>query len=226
MNNVKLIGIGGVATSGKDLFFNISKEILRKNGHSAIRLAFADEVKKDLDPFLLEKVGISAFTSNPEEKKLIRPFIVAYSTTLMRKLKPNIWIEKLRYCIDNMEFKDNDVLFITDVRFENELLFIQNVYEGETIHIKKYNNVDGGFDKSYISPANEEEAANDPLVEKYSNFRLEWENIEKRYVNFRRDGEKQDYASLVTNEYLNDVVLEYLNKTKYFNALLTHYGTD
>ena len=42
------------------------------------RLAFADELKKDVDQFLVEKLGISAFTEVTEEKEIIRPMLTTW----------------------------------------------------------------------------------------------------------------------------------------------------
>lgn len=214
MNNVKLISLNGMARAGKDTFYAIAKNILSKNGYETTRLAYADEVKRDLDQFLLEKVGISAWTSNPKEKELIRPFIVSYSTNLMRKINPNVWIDKLNVHFKNLlEINgDNMVYIITDGRFLNEIDNVKR-HGGVNIHLKKYTvsdlpAIDGSYQvgqRLYDSPPNEEEAINDPIVEKHSDLKVEWE--QQNYI----DG------NILDNKYLNQFVLCTLNKTKYFS---------
>lgn len=218
--NVRIIQLSSVATCGKDLFFSIAKKILKRNGYNAIRFAYADPVKRDLDPFLIEKTGISAFTINPEEKKLIRPFIVSYSTTLMRKINPNIWIEKTDAYLESLTsdiecFRvDTDILIGTDGRFPNEIQYVRNLF-GQTIHIKKYTNniqytTDGlnASTRIYTPPANEEEAYYEPLNHEMSDIKIEWEDMGK------------SPSELLDNEYLNKIVFDTLNKLDYFNGKL------
>ena len=78
MNDIKLIGVGGYARAGKDMFVKIASKILSDNGYKTKKFAFADELKHDLDPWLCEKYGISAWTTNDAEKALIRPILVAH----------------------------------------------------------------------------------------------------------------------------------------------------
>jgi hypothetical protein len=211
--NVRIIQLSSVATCGKDLFFSIAKKILKKNGYNAMRFAYADPVKRDLDPFLIEKTGISAFTTNPEEKKLIRPFIVAYSTTLMRKINPNIWIEKTGAYLESLTsdiecFRvDTDILIGVDARFPNELHYVSNLF-GQTIHLKKYT-YDIASNKIYTPPANDEEAYYDPLNYEMTDIKIEWEDIGKSPI------------ELIDNEYLNKIVFDTLNKLDYFSGKLS-----
>ena len=208
--NIKLISLGAYGRAGKDTFYLIAKNILEKNGYNSIRMAFAEEVKRDLDPFLKEKVGISAFTENTEEKNLIRPFIVAYSTTLMRKINPNIWIDKLREHIKSFTsdlecFRlDTDIIFIADLRFENEVDMLKNEYDGKCIHVKKYY-YDNDGKKWYNPPANDEELKNDPLVQLKSDILIEWPEVKEDTIN---------------NPDLNKIVLDTLNKLDYFSGKL------
>jgi len=211
--NVRIIQLSSVATCGKDLFFSIAQKILKNNGYNAIRFAYADPVKRDLDPFLIEKTGISAFTTNPEEKKLIRPFIVAYSTTLMRKINPNVWIEKTDKYLETLTsdaecfHPDTDILIGTDCRFPNEALYVRNLF-GQTIHIKKYTYDNDKLVKIYTPPVNDEEAYYDPLNQEMADIKMEWEAINK------------SPNELIGNPYLNNVVLYTLNQLDYFNGKL------
>lgn len=123
MKNIeyKIVGIGGNARVGKDSIADGFIEILKDNGISAQKISFANELKRSVDSFLIEQIGISAFTSDLEEKKLIRPFLVTWGTEIMRKINDDIWIEKIQESID-----PNKVNIIPDMRFMNELNFIKD----------------------------------------------------------------------------------------------------
>ena len=89
-----IFGISGVARSGKDTLARHLSEKLSKSSLPNITIPFAYEVKRDLDPFLKEKLGISAFTDVTSEKSIIRPMLVAYATDVCRKKDSFFWIKK------------------------------------------------------------------------------------------------------------------------------------
>lgn len=61
-----ILGISGVARVGKDTLFTCIKEINKEINFT--RMAFADELKRESDEFLMKNVGISAFTEDENEK--------------------------------------------------------------------------------------------------------------------------------------------------------------
>tara|TARA_B110001454_G_scaffold217977_1_gene244670 strand:+ start:1705 stop:2337 length:633 start_codon:yes stop_codon:yes gene_type:complete len=159
----KVIGLSGVARCGKDTFCKNAIDFLSRKGILSKREAFADQLKRDLDPFLLEKFGISAFTDSLDDKKTIRPIMVAYGKSQRDVSKGMRWIDQLKNNIaKNLE--NNIITFISDVRYPNEAKWIARDYEGITIHITRCEN----------RPANEEEENNDPLVRALSSIKLEW----------------------------------------------------
>ena len=91
-----IIGIAGYARTGKDTFGSILIKELNKIGLSSKKLSLAFELKSDLDNFLQQKFGISAFTEDPNEKNFIRPLLICYGTDLMRKKDPVYWIKKYK----------------------------------------------------------------------------------------------------------------------------------
>ena len=115
MNRSPILGLCGVAKSGKDTFFSAAKEM----GVKCRRLAFADALKKECDKFLKDNIKISAFTSDPKEKELIRPFLVTYGTHLRRKLDEKCWINSIKSEAEELISK-GELPIITDVRYENE----------------------------------------------------------------------------------------------------------
>ena len=161
---MKIIGISGLARSGKDSFYELSKPYLENNKIRHERIAFADELKSECDPFLKKNVGISAFTNDNKEKEIIRPLLVTYGTHIRRKLNPRCWIEKIEPKLKNS--KDKDVFFITDVRFKNEIDWVHDM-GGLSIHITRQG----------IFPPNEDEKQNDPILKKTSKAKISWGNL-------------------------------------------------
>jgi hypothetical protein len=161
-----IIGISGVARSGKDTLANNFVTIFEALGIKAKRYAFADELKREVNSFLKEKTGLDSFTQNDDEKKIIRPFLVAYGTNIRRALNINCWIDTLKEFISK-----DEIAIISDVRYENEADWIQE--NGFLIHIARVSK-DGNF----IQPANAEEAENDPILQKKANLSYVWRTVE------------------------------------------------
>tara|TARA_R100000008_G_C3586235_1_gene172555 strand:- start:780 stop:1385 length:606 start_codon:yes stop_codon:yes gene_type:complete len=180
MNNFKLIGVAGLARSGKDTFCNHALCFLADKGITCTRKAFADRLKKDLLPLGTGPIGINPFTGNPKEKEIIRPLLVAYGTDVMRKLDPKWWIRHLE---NDLEIcRELKILpIITDVRYPNEIDWIQKKMGGVCVHVSRIGN----------RPPNKEERTNNPILRDQSDYRLRWptygeENLAKgqRKVNF------------------------------------------
>lgn len=159
-----LVGVSGFATSGKDTLYMVCKSEL-PNHVNTKRYAFADQLKEESDDFLMKNVGISAFTTDPIEKETIRPFLVTYGTHIRRKLNPNCWINRLEESIRAEALTDH-IIFITDVRFENEAVWIKN---------------NGGFlinvSREGIGPANADEESQSYLLKEHTSFRIEWPTV-------------------------------------------------
>jgi hypothetical protein len=100
-----LIGFGFTARSGKDY----ATKLVQKWYPEAQRIAFADELKRDLEPLITARFGFSAFTEKDEEKTLIRPILVAYGEA-MRAKDPNYWIRRA------MLTMKSSMVVISDVR--------------------------------------------------------------------------------------------------------------
>ena len=165
---IKVIGLCGVAQSGKDTFCEVARRLFLEQDITAQRLSFADALKADTDEFLKDKVGISAFTTALEEKTLIRDFLVAYGTKLMRKRDENCWIKKVEGKVKyNM---DNDIVtIITDIRYPNELSWVQDTLQGKCLHLSRMDS-----NGKEIPPANAEEALNNPILKQGCDNSLSW----------------------------------------------------
>lgn len=160
-----LIGIMGSARSGKDTAYMAIKELFPSK--EVERRAFADELKKECDPFLKENLNISAFTENAKEKEVIRPFLVTYGTHLRRKLNPSCWIDSLE---QTLSLDVNKCICITDTRFENEARWIKSK-GGKLIFI----------DRMGIKPANIEEEQNNPVLMSLADMVIEMPTFHEDY---------------------------------------------
>ena len=185
---MKVIGISGLARSGKDSFYLMSKELLPRLGHSQKirRLAFADELKNECDEFLSKNTGISAFTEINSEKEIIRPFLVTYGTHIRRKLNKRCWIDKVE---SKLGSKNEDIVFITDVRYKNEIDWVHSL-GGHTVHIQR----------AGIVPPNEEEKLNDPILKKNSKHELHWDDFSEGNIEIATSQIKRILNKIINNE--------------------------
>lgn len=160
-----LIGISGLARCGKDTLAKHLSQKLERCKLPFLHCSFAHAVKKDLDSFTTEKLNISAFTEDSREKDIIRPLLVAYATDVCRKLDKDFWIKKIEKNVKT-SMNNKIVVLISDVRYENEVRWIKN-NGGFVIYVKRMGN----------KPANFEEKANDPIVKKLADFKINWRSF-------------------------------------------------
>lgn len=177
-----IIGLCGLARSGKDTFFRFC-ESLNFNQNPSIRLAFADQLKFELDDFLLKNFKISAFTENSFEKEIIRPTLVGYGMSKRKSSNGMYWVKKLETEIIKKEKTHN--CFITDVRFPNEVDEIKK-WGGICIHIERFGN----------PPANDEEKNEDPFVKAKSDFHFKWNDLYKE----NQDNIKQRISNILLQQ--------------------------
>ena len=176
----KLVGITGVAKSGKDTFYSISEKVIEeKYKLKTKRVAFADSLKDSLHQLINSSFGLDINNLSPENKEVIRPLMVAYGKAA-RDIQPDFWIDVIKTKLNNFEAINNEylyprdsVVFITDVRYQNEVNFIREM-GGEVIGVRKMRNY-----FSELPPANEEEAQNTlPLLAQIPIHQvLTWEHV-------------------------------------------------
>ncbi len=210
-----IIGVGGYARAGKDTFVKIAIKILKENGYNPIRLAFADQLKYEIDPFLKQFYGISAWTDKSEEKLIIRPLLVAHGCQKRIQTDGKYWVDTIDKKIEHETFT-SDVVLVSDCRFPNEVDWVHNKWGGWFVHLKKYSikpckNMQTPWDyKSYDTAPNDEEAENDPICEKKSDYNLSLENTIEREL--RLNNIKITPDSLIDNTYLNKEIKLCLTK--------------
>ena len=153
----KIIGISGNARSGKDTVGTILKNIFEQKGMPVKIVSFAQKLREEVDEFCIDKLGISAFTTDDIEKKIIRPFLVCWGTEIRRTLDESHWINALER---GMAADSDDTLYIvTDVRFENEFDWIKRL-GGHTVYLER----------DAIAPANEYELFNNKILKTLVDF--------------------------------------------------------
>lgn len=158
-----IIGISGVARSGKDTLANNFVKIFKEYGVKSKRYALADQLKKESRSFIKKTLNIDLFNLTEEEKVLIRPFLVFWGTQIRRKNNENCWIEALE-----KQLSPDTLTIVSDIRYPNEADWIKN-NNGILIHISRIGN-----DGNVIQPPNEEEKQNNPILLEKSDASFVW----------------------------------------------------
>ena len=159
----KIIAIAGNARSGKDTLGRYISQILNDHGISTSLNSFAKALKSEVDLLLTKSVGISAFTENSDEKKIIRDFLVFWGSDFRRRLDENVWIKELEKSYDG-----KSILIVTDLRFENELKWVRE-NNGIVLFISRVDE-----NNEIIPPANSYEEVNNKILLENSDNSLTW----------------------------------------------------
>lgn len=217
MNKKIVIGVGGVARAGKNLFCDLLvKQLKQKYNLNAKQFALAYELKQDCKNFIWDKLHIDVFTEKTEEKSVFRDMLVWYGDAKRKQTEGRYWIEKLNLKIEK-EFEWGtpkiDVAIVSDVRYDfyenDEVDWIKKEKRGPFIHISKYYIINKT--KIFSEAANMHEALNDPKLKTKADYLLQWEDISYNKT--------LTYSELLDNEYLNNSVIECLNNLQSKNIL-------
>lgn len=157
-----MIGISGIARSGKDTLALCLKKIIEQEFECEVEIvSLADQIKSDLDKLIACNFHFPVRTDNTDDKNLIRPILVAYGEAMKEKWGERVWLDKLEEKLSNR--KDKKFYIIADVRFEFEAKHISEK-NGWVIHIEKIGN----------EAPNETEKENDPKVAAVSDQCHSW----------------------------------------------------
>ena len=170
LNNVNLIGIAGVAGSGKDTFAQIIKKVFESNGFEVNCLSFAKKLKEEVAEVSKNMYGIDTTNCTREEKNLVRPLLLAHGAIMREKTKGQYWINGIKDLVSN-----DKINIITDVRFCeyecDEVDWIQS-NNGIVVHITRFFEENG--ERIYISPDNEYEKRNNKILKNRANYSFSW----------------------------------------------------
>ena len=125
-----MIGISGIAGSGKDLFCKfLLKEI------KGSRIALADPLKEETRGFILQKYGIDILSCSLEEKNKVRDLLVFYGGIKRYESKGTYWTDKAQKKADNCKH----VPIVTDIRYaeyqNDEIHWLKAKNKGTLIHL-------------------------------------------------------------------------------------------
>jgi hypothetical protein len=124
--------ISGKAESGKDSFYQLSKEVLKEKGIEATRFAYGDNLKK---------IAYMLGWSGDKTKEREREYLIWLGDGT-RGFYPNAWVnllfkDILSFLLNSKQaeqrnnYKINEVIFITDCRYPNEIMEMQRLIREE-----------------------------------------------------------------------------------------------
>jgi len=183
MQNNGVIGVSGVAGSGKDLFSSALEKELTSKGFKVLKLSLAAALKEEVREWCISNYQIDSVDCPRELKEKIRDFLVFHGTTKRNSTSGRHWIDILNSKIE--EQKDNyDYFIISDVRYDDyskdEVYWLKNEVNGILVHVQLYwvEKRLNGLKKVFQEPANTEEQRNDPKLLKKCDFDVTWELFE------------------------------------------------
>jgi hypothetical protein len=206
-----LVGVSGVARSGKNLFCDMIIEELSKQGYIGKQFALADALKKDCQEFLETKCGLDVYSDDTQQKSLFREYLVWYGDLRRKQTNGRHWIETMDKTINQSKC---DVALVSDVRYahykNDELGWVLFDHEGLLVHLRRYERTStavmderGNLKMEYIQPPNEHERINDPKLREGAHFRLNWPTVDDP----RKSLETLQMVQEVTTE-----IIELVNK--------------
>jgi len=170
-----MLGITGVARSGKDTFYSILKRYLKEKNLESQRIALADELKKELGDFVEKKFKIDLNKCDGLDKELVRPLMVAYGKCRRVQSQGKYWTSLVDSKVKDLK-KENVIPIITDIRYieykEDEYAWLKS-HDGILIHLSR--KLDDG---SLVPPANIEEKSNDNKLKAVADFCICWETCQ------------------------------------------------
>lgn len=187
-NKPTIIGLSGVAGSGKDLFYTLLTQVLSEDpnnvGHpvKCRKLSLAEALKEEVKEWSLEQYGIDPTNCTRADKEVIRPLLVFHGTVRRGQTSGRYWIDILDKKIKNLNLESDEILVITDIRYDqyekDEVDWLKNELEGILVHISHFIRV-GSDDTSppaiiEKTPANDAEKINDPKLMEAADFRVRW----------------------------------------------------
>jgi len=177
----KIVAFSGFSRSGKNSFANETQKQLKEFAPNlkVEQFSFAAGLRLELDSFIRDNFNnISAWTEDDEEKRIIRPILIAYGNAKREISKGQYWIEKIDAKIRR---SDCDVALITDLRFaelENDEIDWLKGNRGFNFHLKRFTLTPKTLKKKYCPAPNEFEAKNDPILEANAKKVIEVQSVD------------------------------------------------
>lgn len=174
LRKYKFIAIGSIARVGKDTLCNLLIDEFNKIGLYARRFSFADALKEELSG-LVDGLNLCVWTTNTEEKTLIRPLLVEYGKIRRKLSHGQYWWKQINPQIQ-LSIGRNEIPILTDCRYAeikgtDELDFVKN-NGGLLVDIDRLD--ENGV---LFPPANKEEAENGPKLRANADFIITWNTV-------------------------------------------------
>ena len=167
-NEYKVIGLSGVAGSGKDLFC----ELLVNSYPNMKRYSLADSLKSELRPYILQNTNIDILNCSRDQKDTVRPLLVKYAKEKRESSKGRHWLRKLNERM--LPLKEN--VCITDIRYDDydhdEVYWLKYELGGVLVHISRYEIINNN--KKFCEAPNEEERRNNPKLIAKADYVIQW----------------------------------------------------
>ena len=201
MDNKKIVAISGYSRVGKNSFANEVQRQLKDFAPNLVveQFSFADALRTELNTFIRENFNnISPWTEDDQEKKLIRPILIAYGNAKREFTNNKYWIEKIN---NKIERSNCDVALITDLRYaetENDELGWLKRNRGMNFHLKRYQerkSKTGKIVKVFEKAPNEHEKVNDPKIESFAKKVIEIPRFED--LQEFKDSIKKEVESII-----------------------------
>lgn len=164
-----LIGLSGVAKSGKDTLCEFLIKEFKNQGIEAKRYSIADIIRDNLKDVLVRDLGIDPYNCSPSDKELIRPLMVEYGLAIREKTNGLGFTQKV---LEKIKSDGNILPIVTDIRYdefeEDEVQWVKS-NGGKLVHVSKLYS-----DSTKAQPANELEERNDPKIYLKSDFKMVW----------------------------------------------------
>ena len=201
---IKLIGIGGMARSGKDSLGDAIIAKLSQNKEIVvIKESFAFCLREELKDIVRDYFDIDVYTQQDAPKTLLRPILTHWTDLHRKQTQGTYFWSKTKERIENLIkiYPDGKqfIILLSDLRFaeyENDEIDFINA-NGLSIHLSKSKN---GVP---IEPPNDFEAKNDPILKKMSKIQISWEHFGENKEGFSAELDK--YSDLVIKELAKNV---------------------
>lgn len=157
----KLIAVTGYARSGKgSLCDALERNLKREIPNLSIgQFAFAESLRRELAPFLMENFSIDAWTSDTKKKEIIRPLLIGHGMARRASSENQYWIKKIEQQIEQSQ---DDLCLINDLRFaENDTDELAWLHQNKGLHIHIRRFTEKSEKRIYEKAPNEYEKQNE-----------------------------------------------------------------
>ena len=199
MTDQIVIGIGGKKTAGKDFTANIIKEFFESKDEKVQLITFADTLRDVTKTLGIDVDGIYASGQKdslilPGWNMTLRELLQYLGTDCLRSKNENVWVDSAHSKID----PDANVVIFTDVRFENEIKYVESFDRGSSVYINNpliLSDDASGHSSEQLSPCVFLNELDNDYTDRYRERVLQFAN-QVFVANFLKDTYRDDYSDV------------------------------